>query len=57
MADTALKNERPAIRGAYRRDSRARRALVSPRIITAIVDRASVVSLRRAEAKDRLNQD
>jgi hypothetical protein len=57
MADTALKNERPAIRGAYRRDSRARRALVSPRIITAIVDRASVVSLREAEAKDRLNQD
>jgi hypothetical protein len=39
------------------RDSRGRLAFVSPQIITATIDRASVVSLREAEAKDRLNKD
>jgi hypothetical protein len=48
---------RQSASGAYGRDSRARLAFVSPRIITAIIDRASVVSLREAEAKDRLNND
>jgi hypothetical protein len=41
-------------RGAYGRDSRARLAFVSPRIITAIIDRGSVVSLPEAEAKGRV---
>jgi hypothetical protein len=56
MADTAVKagNRPVALMGG---NSRARLAFVSPRIITAIIDRASVVSLREAEAKDRVNKD
>jgi hypothetical protein len=52
MADTAVRNERAqSPSGAYGRGSRAFR------VAAAIIDRASVVSLREAEAKDKLNKD
>ena len=54
MADTAVRNERAqSPSGAYKRDSRAQLAFV---VATAVIDRASVVSLREAEAQGQVEQ-